>query len=733
MTMSDLSDQSPAPLAVLRPRWLTGLTLAITVFGLWGYAGPLMSALQGRQWVVLGLAAAAVLWLVVASLLPRLSYRLRAGSLLALVMALGLADLATEGPGGPAVGWFVTAAVLGAMLFGHWGGVASLGLGLLSLIAVAWLTQAGRLPLAPQSAAVSALGWGPPMVALVLASIAIALTLAALLHASHTAATEERKRLAQLEEEKRALEARVGGGAEGRDRLQARLETAAEIARLASQTQDASELMARAVERIRERFDFYHASIFLLDATGLWADLVASTGEAGRQLLARKHRLAVGSASIIGWVTANQKPRVAQDVEKDPFHFKNPLLPGTRSEAAVPILAGNRLLGALDVQSTQPEAFAAEDVSALEAIASELAIALESLRLMREAAAGPQAAGAAGAAASWQRLARRVEAAEVHLRGAAADGLPPGPDVAREAAERGEIVVAEGGHEMAVPISVRGEVVATIAARKPESEPPFDEEDMAVLQAVASQTGQALETARQYAEEQRRLAELEVVNRVSQAASQLLNVEALYRVLHNQVRQVLGETDIIVALFDEEHQRVQFPYVAKGNEIREGGEVDLGNDAIAHVLRTRQPLLLTENIEAQAAALDLVPPEKGITTWLGVPMLVGEVNIGVLAVQSRDAERHFTDDDAALLTTIASQVATALENARLLDEVRRAARRQRLIHEITAHVRRAADIDTILMTATRELSEGLGAARAYARLAESLETPAATSELEEVG
>lgn len=725
MTMSTFSERPPESPAGMHPRLLTGLILAITLFGVWGHADSLLGAVQSRQWFVLALSGAVVVWMVIVAFLSRLAYKVRAGSLLTLVAALGVAGLMGQGLSGPTIAWAVTVPMLGALLFSLWGGLAALGLAGLSVLTAAWLTRGDKLLFQP------ATGWSEPMAALVLISAAITITLLAVLHEHQKSAVEKQKRLAQLQEEKARLESQVGGGAEGKERLQARIDTAAEVARMATQTQDVGELMAHAVELIRQRFSFYHASVFLLDGTGLWAELVASTGEAGRQLLARKHRLAVGSASIIGWVTANQKPRVAQNVENDPFHFKNPLLPGTRSEAAVPILAGNRLLGALDVQSTQLEAFTEEDLIALEAIAFELAIALESIRL-RQAVGGREEVVGAELTASWQRLARSMEAAEVHLRGASPDGLPPGPDVAQDAVARRETVLAEGRHEVAVPVFLRGEIVATIAARKPETEPAFDEDDVALLEAVASQTGQALEAARQYAEEQRRLAELEVVNRVSQAASQLLNLEALYRVVHHQVRQVLGETDIIIALLDEEHQRVQFPYVARGSEVREGGEVDLGNDPIAHVLRTVQPLLLTEEVEAQAQALGLAPPEKGVASWLGVPMLVGEVILGVLAVERREAERRFTDDDAALLTTIASQVATAIQNARLLDEVRRAARRQRLIHDITARVRRAADFDTILMTAARELSEGLGAARAYARLAESLESHAAGGELEEV-
>ena len=194
----------------------------------------------------------------------------------------------------------------------------------------------------------------------------------------------EQQRSGQLQVQSRELEDLVASRTRGLERRAVQLQTASEIAKMASEALEPSILMGQAIEMIRARFGFYHASIFMMDETGNWAQLAASTGDAGRSMLARRHRLASGSASIIGWVTANRLPRVALDVEKDPFHFKNPLLPETRSEMAVPLLVGKRLLGALDVQSTDANAFAEDDLRTLEAIASELAIAIDSSRVQRE-------------------------------------------------------------------------------------------------------------------------------------------------------------------------------------------------------------------------------------------------------------------------------------------------------------------------------------------------------------
>jgi GAF domain-containing protein len=136
----------------------------------------------------------------------------------------------------------------------------------------------------------------------------------------------------------------------------------------------------------------------------------------------------------------------------------------------------------------------------------------------------------------------------------------------------------------------------------------------------------------------------------------------------------------------------------------------------AHVLRTRQPLALTEDLFGQAQSLGLVVGDHPPASWMGAPLLAGEVLLGVLAVSDRRQEGRFTEDDSALLATLASQVATAIQNNRLLEETQRTARRERLIHEITSKMRRSPDMRSILDTTAREVGRALNASRASVRL-----------------
>lgn len=157
--------------------------------------------------------------------------------------------------------------------------------------------------------------------------------------------------------------------------------TAAEVARAATSIPTLEELLRQAVELIRDRFGYSYAGIFLSEIGGRQATLRAATGEVGAALIARGHNLEVGSNSIIGWVTAHGEPRIASDVSDDPLHLRNELLPETRSEAAVPLQVGETMLGALDVQSSEPDKFKSEDIEVLQTLADQLSAAIQNARL----------------------------------------------------------------------------------------------------------------------------------------------------------------------------------------------------------------------------------------------------------------------------------------------------------------------------------------------------------------
>ncbi|HEY71715.1 MAG TPA: GAF domain-containing protein [Thermoflexia bacterium] len=169
------------------------------------------------------------------------------------------------------------------------------------------------------------------------------------------------------------------------ERRSRQFQAAAEVARDIVAARELGDLLNRAVNLIRERFGFYHAGIFLVNDQGEYAVLQAATGKAGRQMLEQGHRLKVGEVGIVGYVTAVGLSRIALDVGADAVHFDNPLLPETRSEMALPLRVGKDVIGALDVQSRDAGAFDEEDVTILQTIADQVAVAIQNARLLHEA------------------------------------------------------------------------------------------------------------------------------------------------------------------------------------------------------------------------------------------------------------------------------------------------------------------------------------------------------------
>ncbi len=158
------------------------------------------------------------------------------------------------------------------------------------------------------------------------------------------------------------------------------LQTAAEIARDTTGTLSLDVLFSRIVALLVERFNFYHASIFLLDENGTYAVVRESTGDAGYDMKQRNHKLAVGSKSVIGMVTATGRPLVVNDVSQNAMYYPNPLLPDTKAEMGLPLKLGERVIGAVDIQSNRTNAFTADDLSVLQILADQIAVAIENAR-----------------------------------------------------------------------------------------------------------------------------------------------------------------------------------------------------------------------------------------------------------------------------------------------------------------------------------------------------------------
>jgi GAF domain-containing protein len=188
----------------------------------------------------------------------------------------------------------------------------------------------------------------------------------------------------ELTQTQRNLEGSITERARDLEQRAFQMQIAAQIAQDTAAARDLEELLDRTVNMIRERFSFYYVGIFLIDDNNEYSVLRAATGEAGKAQLQRGYRLKVGDVGIVTYVASTGDMRIVNDVDFDFVYRREALLPLTRSEAAMPLRIETNVIGVLDVQSTQVNAFSEGDVASLQILADQIAVAIQNARLVGE-------------------------------------------------------------------------------------------------------------------------------------------------------------------------------------------------------------------------------------------------------------------------------------------------------------------------------------------------------------
>ncbi|MDL1909877.1 GAF domain-containing protein [Chloroflexi bacterium CFX6] len=368
-----------------------------------------------------------------------------------------------------------------------------------------------------------------------------------------TAALEQgvEERAADLEKANRQITRRAF-------QLQAITELSEAIARL----QDLNELLPVATRLISERFGFYHVGIFLVDGDQQFAILQAANSEGGRRMLARGHRLKLGTG-VVGFAAQSGKPRIALDVGRDAVFFNNPDLPETRSEAALPLRSREEVIGVLDVQSTQAGAFTNEDLQVLSALANQVAIAFENARLLTETRAAltqaqevyneftrvewSRAASQAGHP-GFRYNAGRIELLETELQT---------PELA-SAVESGQVAANQpnGSREkrsaLAVPVKLRGEVIGVLHVESNDPSKTWQADEIGLVEAVAERAAYAMENARLFQEARRRAAKEQLISEASAKIGGAINLENILQTTAEELERVLGGSEILIQFQNKE-------------------------------------------------------------------------------------------------------------------------------------------------------------------------------------
>jgi len=318
-----------------------------------------------------------------------ISYDIQVGVILSLLYGLGVLELSTAGQSGNGRLFLLALPLVAVLFLGRRSGVIALVLAVLTLAVFAWAFSTGLI-LLPTPQPISLMDWlRINAVFLIVGAFLVALQiylmprLADSLARNHQQLEEVEAHKTMLEGQTRALQ-KVNYDLR---RRAAQLEAGTDVGRAISSILDVAPLLRKAAKLLHDRFGFYHVGIFLIDESGEWAVLNEATGEAGTQMVAMGHRLRVGESSLVGRTALHRRSHIALDVGADAVSFDNPLLPYTHSEVALPIAVGERLLGVLDIQSTEEAAFDGEDARVLQSVADQIAVALDNARHVSQEAA----------------------------------------------------------------------------------------------------------------------------------------------------------------------------------------------------------------------------------------------------------------------------------------------------------------------------------------------------------
>ena len=344
----------------------------------------------------------------------------------------------------------------------------------------------------------------------------------------------------QLQETIGTLEQRVAERTAALARRTGYLEATAAVSKDVTSELDMRVLLTKVVNEISQRFGIYHIGIFLLDATGTWAELQAASSAGGQRMLARGHRLQVGQQGMVGHVSSTGQARIALDVGADATFFDNPDLAETRSEIALPLRARGEIIGVLDVQSTEPQAFVQEDTAVLQTLADQVAMAISNARLFQQAQASLEAEHRAYGELSRQAWQQLLKARPVVGYRSQQGIVAMIDNQTLEQADDNQLPT------VSVPIKVHDQVIGVIDARKPGGAWTTEQAD--VVETLAEQLGVALESARLYQDTQRRAAQERLVGEVTSRIRESLDIETVLKTTASEVRQALDLDNLVIRL-----------------------------------------------------------------------------------------------------------------------------------------------------------------------------------------
>ncbi len=473
----------------------------------------------------------------------------------------------------------------------------------------------------------------------------------------------------------------------------AQLQASAEVGKAAASVLNPDRLLHEVVNLIADRFGFYYAAIFTLDRTSSYLMLREATGEAGRTLKERGHRLRVSMDSMVGYAVLRHEPRVAMNVSEDTVRFANPLLPDAQSEVALPLIVGQEVIGALDVQSTHLNAFDESMLTALQAMASQVAVALQNAQSFQSLQK------TLDYTTRQYELSRNIFLAQTPNEAYLTLGQAFAMFAEVDRIQLLRVVERDADHqpavyELVIEWDILGGAQMDTGTSYAAAETPLAAlvaEDKAVVIRDANDTHLPATTR----------------ERLAQVNAQAIILVPL---------QIGAEYSGFVAAISEQPRDFTESEVRLLKSTAEQLGVVLVNLQLTAEMRTtvERVALLNRRLSGEAwdsyrAGRAQLRVESGHVEFatpehqLQVPIVVRGETIGAFNVADNNLERSWNEDELSLLQTIAGEVALAIDNARLIEQTQRTAQREKDIAIAADQIHRSMNLETILNTALGEI------------------------------
>jgi len=475
----------------------------------------------------------------------------------ALSLASAYLALSANGLRGAGFASFFVVMLLAGLILGSRAASAVALLAILSGLGLAYAETAGTLVLPVDIPIIAAIKY---TILFVMSAIIIRSLIHNLQKALFEADEKSRQLTASNQELTRfrdELELRIRERTASLEKRASQLQALSSMARNITAIKDLDSLLPNTTRLVSEKFGFYHTGIFLLDEPREFAVLKATNSAGGSQMLISGHRLALDSNSIVGYVASHGEPRIVLDVGADSVYFNNPYLGNTRSEMALPLLSGGQVIGVLDVQSQEMNAFVQEDIAVLATLSDQIAVVIENARLHDE-----NQKALAESRSTFERYVREQWSSftqQVRHTGFAYDGkqvIPIDKKLTRNqiptGTQNGGQAIASSSATITLPIKLRGQTIGFLDVRSKRGNREWTRGEISLLEAAAERAGLALENARLVESAQRRASRERSIGEVSAKIGTVTDIESILQIAVEELGRKLSNAAEVILEIDPE-------------------------------------------------------------------------------------------------------------------------------------------------------------------------------------